>query len=149
MVARRSGVLKTENGTKYRLKGGETLADAAHHAVVDRPELWRPMEVHLAAEGGADDIPTEGSVTEPLGAEERAAYEDLVEVLTSVVEELERRGYPAPDEEDREPGWFARYVFDALASALATNGDPVPAPADIPPPPKPAVRKKAASGGQE
>lgn len=153
MVARRSGIIRCNDRTAYRLKGGETLAHAAHPAVVDRPEAWRPVEVHLSAAGGADDIPTEGSVTAPLDPEERAAYEGLLEVLTGVVEELEDAGYPAPPEEDREPGWFAVYVLEAL-NAERRRPAPLPvAPSAIPAPPRPAARKaapkKAAPGGEK
>ncbi|MDQ8045260.1 MAG: hypothetical protein REI11_11700 [Patulibacter sp.] len=145
MVARRSCVLKTNDGTKYRLKGGETLADAAHPAVVDRPESWRPVEIHLPAEA---DIPTEGSVV--LGGEDRLqvaddldAYATLLESLAGLVDSLEAKGYPPPPEAERGPGWFAAYVQRVVSTAEVCSTATASTPDDVPPPPRPAARKAA------
>lgn len=135
VVATRSGLAASADGSKYRLARGRTLADARHPLVQEHPELWAPYHIELSVnEPGTVGGPTQDETSAARAfelAEARDTAERYREQLAAIAEGLYARGLvPADVDTDRE-GWLADLVFVVLDGPAA---DPSRAAGDDAPP---------------
>lgn len=134
VVATRSGLAASADGSKYRLARGRTLADSRHPLVQEHPELWAPYHIELSVDEPEGDAAAErGDV--PSWPEKVAEVEQVADgyraQLAAIAEGLYARGLvPADVDTDRE-GWLADLVFAVLDAPAA---DPSRAAADDAPP---------------
>lgn len=148
VVATRSGLASSADGSKYRLARGRTLADSRHALVQEHPELWAPYHIELSVDEPDGGTPTEGSAAAQYeAAEAEATAERYREQLAAIAEGLHARGLvPADVDTDRE-GWLADLVFaviDEPSRAAADDGNAAPEVAKAAEPEKlPAPRKRA------
>lgn len=111
VVAKRDGVLKAPDGTRYRMVAGGTLAHRQHPAVIANPQAFVPASIDL-------DV-TEGSAE----ADESAALiDEAYGYLNDIANAMHERGLI--DETDTEPGWLVRAVRRAIGAETAVEPEP-------------------------
>jgi len=107
VVAKRDGVLKAPDGTRYRMHAGGTLAHREHPAVIANPQAWAPAEIDLDVIAGSPEAEESGKLID-----EAYGY------LNDIANLLHGRGLI--DEADTEPGWLVRAVARAVGAEPAS-----------------------------
>jgi hypothetical protein len=156
VVANRSGLAASPDGSKYRLAAGRTLADERHPLVTAYPDLFSPYEIHLPYEGDEPDGPSaaeRGDVPSwpERVAEVEATAEGYREQLAAIAEDLHTRGLVPADIDTSSEGWLAALIADILDRSRVEDAAPAPegklpeaAPDALPKPRKRAPRPKPA-----